>query len=375
MSIAGGRSTSHRRGVTGRLRLLLPVVLLGAACGRTDAPPAPDSGLDGWERIASFEVEDGTISAAQRLSSGRILVRGSPNVLALYDSMGTRLADVGRRGRGPGEYSQLDFAAESGRDSIWAFDLNGQRLSLFDGDGDFVDSWPVRMSFGSLRGRFSDGAFLFTDPMMPMPPKFVRLGVVPVDLLTLRLPASTPQVVLSIPMWTMYVDPAGTVTLAGQPHGPEGVFAAADSTLWTGFGDTPVIVERDRTGRELRRVEVPIVPIPFTSADRDEYLAQPEARGFAHMAKLRPSVPLPTHRTYFTRMLHDAGTIWLELRRSTDSTASRWVRAVPAAGTGDTLELPPGHHLLQLASPWLVLRVSERGGDEYVQVFRRRARP
>jgi hypothetical protein len=60
-----------------------------------------------------------------------------------YDSAGRRLADLGRKGKGPGEYD-IAVAASATQAGIKVMDVASLRVARFDARGGFLDFTPVR---------------------------------------------------------------------------------------------------------------------------------------------------------------------------------------------------------------------------------------
>lgn len=107
---------------------------------------------------------------------GRIIVGDGNQVgwdaVLVYDSAGKFLFQAGRSGRGPGEFGQLWWASAYRGDSIVAFDMSGDQLSIFSPEGRFVRSLrtpnltvprPPEGTYGYTAGAdaaFGDGDFL-----------------------------------------------------------------------------------------------------------------------------------------------------------------------------------------------------------------------
>jgi hypothetical protein len=60
------------------------------------------------------------------------------NAVLVYDSLGRFLFRAGGEGQGPGEFQQLWWASAYRGDSLVAFDMAGDRLSIFSPEGGFV---------------------------------------------------------------------------------------------------------------------------------------------------------------------------------------------------------------------------------------------
>lgn len=70
-------------------------------------------------------------------------------IVRMYDSDGTFLRKIGREGRGPGEYSVIMGLKtfQDGRVAVW--DIGNLRVVIFNGDGDFLNVFPVEVSLHS----------------------------------------------------------------------------------------------------------------------------------------------------------------------------------------------------------------------------------
>lgn len=89
----------------------------------------------------SSELELSEVIGAVRLPDGRIVVgNGGTNELRFYTPAGRWLFSTGGEGEGPGEFRSLNFLSLVGRDTIMVHDGRLQRLSLFNGAGEFLDS-------------------------------------------------------------------------------------------------------------------------------------------------------------------------------------------------------------------------------------------
>jgi len=75
-------------------------------------------------------------------SRGRIIVGDGNqvgwNAVLVYDSLGRFQFQAGGPGEGPGEFGQLWWAAAYRGDSIAAFDMSGDKISIFDPNGEFA---------------------------------------------------------------------------------------------------------------------------------------------------------------------------------------------------------------------------------------------
>lgn len=95
-------------------------------------------------RIGSLDRENYVlteVSAVTRGHDGEIFI-GQPSYrqVLVYDSSGRYMRSLGRRGRGPGEFEDVDrLGWHDG--AIYVLDGRLGRLSLLSPDGDHLDSW------------------------------------------------------------------------------------------------------------------------------------------------------------------------------------------------------------------------------------------
>jgi len=151
--------------------------VLDSAGVRVVLNPAPHPEDDPrWTVRAQPEVEVGVLEGAPEdqlfdvsdalvLADGVMVVanRGT-HELRFYDRTGRHLRSTGGEGDGPGEFRSLRFVDRFADDSLLAFDARHLRASVFDRDGRFVRSFPLREPTSSpypdLAGALSSGAIV-----------------------------------------------------------------------------------------------------------------------------------------------------------------------------------------------------------------------
>lgn len=140
-------------------RRFLPGVLLVVlilACGSEDPPAKSAATPIGAWRLSSLPAVDigvaegdppyelTTASSSLQLPDGRVVIaNGGSNELRVFDSQGRFLRSIGRKGGGPGEFGGPLHLALVEPDSFLAYDMNQQRLSVFDSSGEFVRATRV----------------------------------------------------------------------------------------------------------------------------------------------------------------------------------------------------------------------------------------
>jgi hypothetical protein len=129
---------------------------------------------DGWRLSDRPAVTIGTVQGppaqqldrvpdAARLSDGTIVVgNGGTGELRFFDARGQHVATAGGSGGGPGEFRQLTALESTDADSVFVYDAQASRISVFSGQGTFVRSVSLEDDPAGLSpaGWFVDGSFV-----------------------------------------------------------------------------------------------------------------------------------------------------------------------------------------------------------------------
>lgn len=214
-------------------------------------------------------------------SRGRIIVGDGNQVgwdaVLVYDSTGRFQFQAGRDGEGPGEFGQLWWASSYRGDSIVAFDMSGDKLSIFSPQGDFVrmlrtPSLQVEPgppgTYGYTAGAdaaYGDGHFLA-----------YPLGAL--DVSDGPGPAWYKHLLLRLSPDGMSWDTLGTFEISQQYwsgtsqtqfwYGPIAVSALGENLLYFGRGDSFEVGVYEATGRLRRLIRRSHEPRPVTDALR-----------------------------------------------------------------------------------------------------------
>ena len=128
---------------------------------RISATPIATIGtVDGPPEQQLFDVADAAL-----LSDGSVLIanRGT-HELRIFDRSGGFVRAYGGEGEGPGEFRRLTAIDVTPGDSIFAWDQQNRRVSVFSATGGFVRSFPLAEPDGggypSYADRFGDGDLL-----------------------------------------------------------------------------------------------------------------------------------------------------------------------------------------------------------------------
>jgi hypothetical protein len=147
------------RGVTAASLGLVAMILLWSI-------PQPVHGQDVWVVGESAVVSTGgpdsdlyRVAGVVRLEDGRIVLGDQAQRLLVFDTDGSHLRTLGRRGEGPGEFTNIAWIQRLPGDTLLVFDARLGRLSYMTVDGGFARS----ETFGrrsTLYGALPDGNLL-----------------------------------------------------------------------------------------------------------------------------------------------------------------------------------------------------------------------
>ncbi len=157
--------------------------------GATDADAVPKLALTEVNRYGSEQSPDTGFSAIRGVTvdqDGRIYVMDAQDLrIRVFDSAGTLVRTIGRKGSGPGEFK---FGGPMGvrGDTLWAVDLMASRITLFGLDGTVLSTG----TFSPVNVPAAGGATGMVVPML-MRPDGTFLGDIAIWAMTrTKAPAS-----------------------------------------------------------------------------------------------------------------------------------------------------------------------------------------
>ncbi|MGE0441160.1 MAG: 6-bladed beta-propeller [Gemmatimonadales bacterium] len=229
------------------------------------------------------DIELSSIRAAFRLGGGRFVVaERSTSQLHLFDPAGKRLATVGRKGAGPGEYQRIDAAFPGPGDSIFVFDGSSRRLTVLDGSGTYGRSGlielPGNRQASAIFGVFPNGAMLVSagiaggDLSSGIRRDPVELFAVGPDGVSTVGRFSTTERMVRISTDPNDRSKVTGVNITAVPLGHATAMLTADTLVLVATGDRFDVELYSRAGRLIRRMVAAIRPGPVTDEDRRQYL-------------------------------------------------------------------------------------------------------
>ncbi len=208
------------------------------------------------------------------LDDGRIAVANDQHEIRFYDSAGRYLTRVGRRGKGPGEYTQLWSLARLPADTLLAADPANARVTLLDSDGRVLGSYTMLGEYSvppSIQWLPDRSAVYFDGRIERLfaPNAQDRTGVAQDSAWLIRLApgAVSRDTITRVPgHWYNIVGGwFSRVALSGD------LILAVGAQIVVGHGATFALDWYDDSGRLTRSTRVALAPRAVTDADIAAY--------------------------------------------------------------------------------------------------------
>jgi hypothetical protein len=142
-------------------------------------------GVDQGDEQYMFGRIQGVAGTGDRI----YVLDASVPAVRIYDDSGRHLLDVGAEGDGPGEFRRPDALLVGDDGRIFVRDSNQGRITIFDGEGAFLETWPLDQGFvigGSAMVQTADGKIYSPGRVGEMPEEMdlrsigrIQMGMVP----------------------------------------------------------------------------------------------------------------------------------------------------------------------------------------------------
>ena len=271
--------------------------------------------LDGPE-----EVTFGAISHVAVADDGSMHVfDGQAVALRKFDSTGTFVGTIGRRGQGPGEYQMLIGAHFLGDGRLALYDGNNSRISTYSPSGEPLETWPLQLQMRM----FTDNAFLVdsSDHLYVLTSRSAPGPTPERRTILLRMsPGGEIVDTIAVPTWPQN---SANRSVCLAPRGqwafhPSGAFV-------TGVSDAYSLDIQPLSGGRVVRIQRAAQPVAFASGERDELEADISTSGppIESVSITRGQVPVVVHgqkqtvpatKPFFRRVITgDDGRIWVQV--------------------------------------------------------------
>jgi hypothetical protein len=331
--------------------LVCACMLVVGGCGQTDSETetASASFAGGeWQVDSVPAVVVGTeasgvlfdvVSWGVRFADGRIAVADgrTSSRISLFSPEGVFEREIGRTGQGPGEFIWIFHMSLGPEDSLYVFDRNQQRLTVFSPDRELARVVPFRPPpDGSSRGglmrvfRLENDTWVGqgAESMLPANPGTFAQDTVVVGLMDGNLDEYTAVTLLPGHLTTSTVE-AGQLRPMVPAFTPQSLAAAWGGCVFVSYTEDPTISVYASDGTLVTAFDGPGTRRPVTRRHLDERIeAHLEPRPRADRSRyerLFNSTAHTTHLPFYGALLLDQwGHLWLQEYSPPYGSGSRW---------------------------------------------------
>ncbi len=262
----------------------------------------------------------------------------------VFSNTGVLVTEIGREGRGPGEFQGLGRAVISDSDTVFAWDRRMKRMTIFSPkDYDVVETvladWEVLGSPFALIGVAPEGFVLdFTHMFMQNDP---RTDLTRDIYLLDRDGVQRTPVLAQLPVRKMILFRfSGASGFWFMPFGGIARHTMSGTGLvYSGHGDSTFITVRSTDGRVKRKIDLTHVPVPVTSEDLEEHFKQVDASR-RYRRTLREA-GIPKIKPMFQHfVVDDQERLWIQLSAAYGAKAAMWTILDEDGTPVNSTELP-----------------------------------
>lgn len=369
----------------------LHIVTRDSADVRIIENPRPPDGSRVWQvgpepsvSIGEREGQDPymlhQVQDVKKLDDGRILVaNGGDDEIRVFDAFGTWLESWGGRGEGPGEFGDLTHVDSWAGDSVIAWSGPGSSISVFDSEGNFGRGFALEIDADDPFG-------IYVFPAAVTAAGSILAGQIPsiFDRVVVELRDAEGRLLSSLgrhpgvehhPVETisgsarmvMRYETIFGPAVAQVPWGDLVVHTLGDRYEIKAFADDGTlarIVRREHASRPPTAEEVEGYIEEQVSGYPDELIAE-------QLRQYR-SVPVAERMPAFTSVIVDRlHHLWVEEYElpGEERPGSLWTVFDPEGHVLGFVETPEGLEIFEIGEHYILGRVRDELGVEYVQVW------
>jgi hypothetical protein len=243
--------------------------------------------------------------------------------IKVFDPHGKYLHSIGGKGQGPGEFQWIMDFSFLPDERLLVMDFRSLRTSIFDSSGKFLEShqWIQNLYLDQIL-LTTNQSFILAIADFGGPTQERKIVVNEYDFKG-NLIRSVGEYVSQ--KRKVYYD--GTINYSVPiPHSPLSLLAGdtKNNRIYHCLNSKYLIELYDQTGELIRKIERPYEPVPYTSKDKEAFIAQYENHRIEGMKKLAREVDFPSVKSIASRLFtDDQGNLWIrtnEHRKEGDKT-------------------------------------------------------
>lgn len=236
--------------------------------------------------------------------------------LRRYDSQGTFVRNVGRKGGGPGEYDRVNGLAVGPDGRVFLWDAGNARVTIYSPQGEPLGTWRMQGGFytsSALQldsaGRIYTRVSTFGDDVSQWKQILVRYGDggTPVD--TFQVPS------FDMPKYDIVARREGSTSQSNVPFSPNTVWTFGPHGRFVYGRSDQYAIYRALEGGRVLRMERDAQPVAVSADEK----AEREASATFSMRRTDPAwrwngPPIPDTKPYFTSLrVAEDGRIWARI--------------------------------------------------------------
>ena len=283
-------------------------------------------------------------------SEGRILVADNTmHGFRVFTSEGLLSHEIGHEGEGPGEFGERPLLHVGPQDSVYAFDLSNDRLSVFS-PGDYILAYTVRLSRDEvstarptgLLAVMPDRLVVEYEHIVPRGAEDDRDGLLEVKLADRSGRIERDSLVLtpSLERTTITDEDLSIPIPFPRLFGRESfLVTGSDGLIYYGWNEDISIYAVTFAGGVVHQFTVSHASVPVTSAEKDVQSAKylPEWQ-----EQLRRDMP-DTKPAYNAMVSDDEGRLWLQLSWPSGIQETEWIVVNGQTGAVEAKATLPVH--------------------------------
>lgn len=335
-------------------------------------------------RILAGSAPDGTpvfgrVAGATRLADGTIAIGdASGNALKFFDEQGHPTRTVGRQGQGPGEFGQLGRVMQCGRDSVFAFDVFGRRVSVFSASGAFVRQFQMPGGGAGMKACSQGGTLAFLrSSEATQPPEGVAFWYATAPLVAADTRGTVIRELGHVLAYEIAASGHGWLP---RPGGPGASVAVGTDRVFVCPTEASAVAVYSLTGAGNRSLPLRVPP----RAPSRRFLERVADAGMMSMppGPMRDTlrqrllrIPAPAQLPPCSKILTDPGdNLWVVLSFPGDSVTTLRVFSRDDRLLGD-VSIPAALEVLEIGSNYLLASGETAEGEPWVRMYNVRRRP
>lgn len=348
---------------------------------RVSDPPLVEIGVA--EGDGAYLLND--VRSAVRLSDGRIAVANAGTYeIRFYDQEGRFIRSVGGEGEEPGEFGEIRGMELGTSDSIYVFDPELQRLSIFDGSGKLARVSRVSSSTALAHvGRFADGRWYARNEQQFQSGLLGEIQRDTARYFLVDATFETESLITAFPgvMTALFGDDPECPAKRWAPFTPLPAQAAHGDFLYVVSGEDFNLRVFLSDGRLVRIVRNPGERLAVSDAHRaawiDDILATVPEAARPEGRRVLENIPTPDTLPVYNDVVVDArGYVWLQEYTSLpgpglywSGSGRRWIVLSPAGELVARVETPVALDVFDIGSDYILGRWWDEGQVEYVRMY------